>query len=531
MKRIKFDEKEYIDPKNLTNEFQSMVHDISCQICLSIVHPHPVSCGKCFKMFCRSCLEGWMKTGKKCPNNHDFTELKNILAYNMLNNFILKCPNDECSKLITYESYLNHLEICDYSLYECLGCRLSENKLIISDHIKRCDQISENCKFCKKVFKRVELPAHLEICDESIILCVDCNANYVRKEKETHFSRCPEKIVSCENCDLKYKRKFTENHTDKECIKELKLLLVKRHNDTSILQVLLSKKNQELFAIDSNMQNMQKDLDSLRSENSYLKSEIIDLKNKIQLSSMVVFNDIQNKPANKINYSTENKKLFENIFSKRDDIEFCDKIKNILFATDRKDFILEESISGSKKAYSDSPLAIGFNTSISAPHMHAFTMYYLNKYLDFTNNMKGLDLGSGSGYMTVCISKLLGPASITYAVDHINELIKFSELNIRKNHRQLIDDKKILFFCLDAREEIFKNEKFNIIHFGAAYKEFPESYSNILADGGVAWIPCTDPDGSQTIKIFKKNKDILEEYELMKVKYASLTSIEDQLQK
>ena len=145
--------------------------------------------------------------------------------------------------------------------------------------------------------------------------------------------------------------------------------------------------------------------------------------------------------------------------------------------------------------------------------------------------MKGLDLGSGSGYMTVCINKLLGPESITYAVDHIDEIIKFSQSNIRKNHKYLIDENKILFFCLDARNEIFKDEKFNIIHFGASYQEFPESYKNILADGGIAWIPCSDPDGTQTIKIFKKNKDKMEEYELMKVRYASLTSINDQIQK
>jgi protein-L-isoaspartate(D-aspartate) O-methyltransferase len=117
--------------------------------------------------------------------------------------------------------------------------------------------------------------------------------------------------------------------------------------------------------------------------------------------------------------------------------------------------------------------------------------------------MKGLDLGIGSGFMTVCISKLLGHDSITYAVEHISEILEFSKCNIFKNYDYLINNENIKFFCLDVREKVFQNEKFNIIHFGAAYDQFPESYKSILAIGGMAWIPVGKPN-SQKIKIFKK---------------------------
>ncbi len=45
---------------------------------------------------------------------------------------------------------------------------------------------------------------------------------------------------------------------------------------------------------------------------------------------------------------------------------------------DRKDFIPLEQQS---KCYSDNPIPIGWNTSISAPHMHALTLENIQENL------------------------------------------------------------------------------------------------------------------------------------------------------
>lgn len=47
--------------------------------------------------------------------------------------------------------------------------------------------------------------------------------------------------------------------------------------------------------------------------------------------------------------------------------------------------------------YHDTPQPIGYNATISAPHMHAFCLEWLQDVLK--PNSKVLDVGSGSGYL------------------------------------------------------------------------------------------------------------------------------------
>ena len=47
--------------------------------------------------------------------------------------------------------------------------------------------------------------------------------------------------------------------------------------------------------------------------------------------------------------------------------------------------------------YADNPQYIDYNATISAPHMHAYALEYLEPYLKPGNHV--LDVGSGSGYL------------------------------------------------------------------------------------------------------------------------------------
>jgi len=49
------------------------------------------------------------------------------------------------------------------------------------------------------------------------------------------------------------------------------------------------------------------------------------------------------------------------------------------------------------------------------------------------NGKRALDIGSGSGYLTVCFAKLMkSPDSVAYGVEHIGELVKKSLDNIKQ---------------------------------------------------------------------------------------------------
>jgi len=53
-------------------------------------------------------------------------------------------------------------------------------------------------------------------------------------------------------------------------------------------------------------------------------------------------------------------------------------------------------------AYKDSPQLIGFGVTISAPHMHAMCLEVLSSHL--RPGARALDVGSGTGYLTLCMS-------------------------------------------------------------------------------------------------------------------------------
>ena len=95
--------------------------------------------------------------------------------------------------------------------------------------------------------------------------------------------------------------------------------------------------------------------------------------------------------------------------------------------------------SGGSNFYSDSPQPIGWNTTISAPSMHAETLKYL---IDKILTAKCiLDIGTGSGFMTACMAQLAPESAIVYGVDHIKEINDFAMKNIQKICPHLIKKK------------------------------------------------------------------------------------------
>ena len=72
-----------------------------------------------------------------------------------------------------------------------------------------------------------------------------------------------------------------------------------------------------------------------------------------------------------------------------------------MLSVDRGDFCID-----SNSAYFDRPQSIGFGATISAPHMHAWALELLKNNLK--PGMKCLDIGSGSGYLSTCMAKMVG---------------------------------------------------------------------------------------------------------------------------
>ena len=212
--------------------------------------------------------------------------------------------------------------------------------------------------------------------------------------------------------------------------------------------------------------------------------------------------------------------------------ELCDKLKNkryiksekvyeAMMKVDRVDF-------SPRNPYEDRPQPINYNVTISAPHMHAYCLEALRDHLK--EGGKALDVGFGSGYLTVAMSKMMNDRGTAVGIEHIKELCQFAEKNISKNHKNLLDTKKVILVQGDGRLGCEQYGPYNCIHVGAAAHQLPETLIKQLANGGRLVIPVDDKNGGQYINVIDKDKNgkisIRKELGVM---YVPLTSVDKQL--
>ncbi len=76
------------------------------------------------------------------------------------------------------------------------------------------------------------------------------------------------------------------------------------------------------------------------------------------------------------------------------------------------------------EAYEDCPQPIGFNATISAPHMHAYCMEWLSDVLKPGSRV--LDVGCGSGYLCAAFYEMMERQGKVVGVDHIDGLCSLS---------------------------------------------------------------------------------------------------------
>ena len=67
--------------------------------------------------------------------------------------------------------------------------------------------------------------------------------------------------------------------------------------------------------------------------------------------------------------------------------------------------------------------------------MHAMCLNILDKHLQ--PGMRAFDIGSGSGYLTAAMAKLVGEHGKVVGVEHLDELVEFSKRNLQKDSPDL----------------------------------------------------------------------------------------------
>ena len=183
-----------------------------------------------------------------------------------------------------------------------------------------------------------------------------------------------------------------------------------------------------------------------------------------------------------------------------------EKVKRAFQDIDRIDFVIEEY---KDLAYFDIALPIGFKQTISQPYTVAFML----ELLDVKEGQEVLDIGTGSGWTTALLSKIVGQEGFVEGKEVIEDLVRVGRDNLAKYK---IKNARIT----TAREGVLgiPGKKFDRILVSASTNEFPKELLKQIRTGGVIVLPIDE----SIVKISKKGEESITKEEYYGFSFVSL---------
>jgi len=218
-------------------------------------------------------------------------------------------------------------------------------------------------------------------------------------------------------------------------------------------------------------------------------------------------------------HGEDNTSLVENLFNNK--IIKSEEVRDVMLQVDRGNYVKHN-------AYMDAPQRIGYNITISAPHMHGHALELLKDHLK--PGKRALDVGSGSGYLTVCMALMVGGGGRAVGIDHIPELVEMGRDNIKKDGKDgLVESGQLSLVVGDGRKGWAEGGPYHAIHVGAAAATLPQELVDQLAPGGRMVIPVGEDGGDQSLDQVERGMDgKVTKTRLFGVRYVPLTDRERQ---
>lgn len=160
---------------------------------------------------------------------------------------------------------------------------------------------------------------------------------------------------------------------------------------------------------------------------------------------------------------------------------------------DRADFVLPAYRAA---AYDNQPLPIGFGQTISQPYTVAFMLGLLN----VRPGQKILEIGSGSGWQTALLARLVGEKGKVVALERVKELAGMTVKNLAAYPKLA---RSCLVVCADGSEGFKDKAPYHAVVAAASAKEIPAAWKTQVKIGG----RIVAPVGESLVKLTKIGAD------------------------
>lgn len=152
-----------------------------------------------------------------------------------------------------------------------------------------------------------------------------------------------------------------------------------------------------------------------------------------------------------------------------------------------------------REIYSDKPLPIDYNQTISQPYIVAL----MCELCGLKGDEKVLEIGTGSGYQTAVLSYLAGEL---YTIERLGSLYSSAQLVVE----QLGDD-NVRFIYGDGYEGFPSASPFDAIIVSAAAEIVPVALKAQLSEGGLLVVPVGAEGTSQKLMVIAKRGNSFKE--------------------
>jgi hypothetical protein len=209
-----------IDTSLLIGDFRSLQEVVRCSVCYNIPFK-PGCCNECRGLICHECLNSWLEINETCPMcRYPFVNRSlDRLSKEMLAKIRLHCPfkDEGCSMSIEYNSFISHLEECQYVIYTCDNCGTKGNLPEIKKH-----SCSILCNFCSSWVDYSVQDEHILNCYENNV-CKFCNKYFSSREINNHIlNECLKVDAKCKICgELGVRKNLIDYHDIKYCLDKM----------------------------------------------------------------------------------------------------------------------------------------------------------------------------------------------------------------------------------------------------------------------------------------------------------------------